>query len=603
MGGFDFRQLDPPDRPGVYLMRDIQRRLLYVGKAISLRKRLATYFRSPEKADPKTQALVAKIAHVEIMMTDTELDALLLENTLIKKHRPRYNVFLKDDKSYPYLKMTVQDALPRLLATRRPFVDEARYFGPFPTGSLAATARSISRHFRLCQRKPGPLPRRTCLYDQMGQCDGACVGRISAAEYAAKVKAAIGFLEGGPDEVTPELEARMRAAAEARDFEAAAGLRDQIAVIRLLRHQPVVATQDRTDRDVVGLARSGGSATVEIFQVRGGNLEGRRHFYLQAAGAHATAEILAQVLAQYYSQPVTIPPAVVVPEKPEGAEVTARWLSGLRGGRTRLIYGRTPEIKRLLKLAETNAWLHLKHSSADANADASEENQKRLADLAARLDLPAPPRRVEAYDISNISGQDAVGSRVVFSQGEPDKAAYRRYRIRSVRGPNDFAMLQEVLFRRLKRLAGEADAAPDLIVVDGGAGQLSAAREVLRELNLSHLAAIGLAKENEEIYQSGRKEPLRLPRSSPALKLLTRLRDEAHRFAIAYHRRLRGKRMQWSLLNQIPGLGPERRRRLLRSFGSVEALLQVSDGEVAQAAGVSLELARSLQDALRRARR
>lgn len=602
MAGFDFARLNPPDCPGVYLMRDEQRRLLYVGKAVSLRKRLATYFRSPEKADPKTQALVAKIAQVEFMATDSELDALLLESTLIKKHRPRYNVLLKDDKSYPYLKVTLADPIPRLVVTRRPFADDARYYGPFPTGALKETAQAISRHFRLCQRKQGVAARRTCLYEQMGQCDGVCLGKQPAAAYAAKVREVIRFLEGGPDEVTPELTARMQAAAAQQDFETAAHLRDQLAVIRQLRHQPVVTTLDRADRDVIGLARSGGSATVEIFQVRGGALEGRRHYYLQNAGAHTAAEILAQVLAQYYSQPVTIPPCVVVPEKPADAEITSRWLSSLRGAPTRIIFGRSPETRRLLKMAETNAWLYLKHNAADAAADAPEESQKGLADLAARLNLPGPPRRVEAYDISNISGQDAVGSRVVFIQGEPEKAAYRRYRIRTVSGPNDFAMLQEVLFRRLQRLSGEADAAPDLLVVDGGAGQLSAAGKVLQELNLNHLAAIGLAKQQEEIYLPGRKQPLTLPRSSPALKLLIRLRDEAHRFAIAYHRRVRGKRMQWSLLNRVPGLGPERRRTLLRSFGSVEALLEVSEEELARTEGIGPELARRLRETLRQPR-
>ncbi len=602
MSGFDFERLNPPDLPGVYLMRDGQRRILYVGKALSLRKRLASYFRSPEKADPKTQALIAKIAHVEFMVTDSELDALLLENTLIKKHRPRYNILLRDDKSYPYLKITVHEPIPRLMTTRKPFADEARYYGPFPTGALKETARAISRHFRLCQRKPGRALRRTCLYYQMGQCDGVCLGKTSSAAYARKVQELVRFLEGGPDEVTPELTARMRTAAAHQDFETAAQVRDQLAVVSQLRRQSVVATLDRADRDVVGLARSGASAAVEIFQVRGGNLEGRRRYYLQNAGAHTTAEILAQILAQYFSQPVTIPPAVVVAEKPDDAGIIERWLSSLRGGRTRIVFGRSPETRRLLKMAETNAWLYLRHNAVDAATGVPEEIQKGLADLAGRLHLPGPPRRIEAYDISNISGQDAVGARVVFVQGEPDKSAYRRYRIRSVRGPNDYAMLQEVLFRRLRRVSSGPDAAPDLLVVDGGAGQLSAVREVLKELNLNHLAAIGLAKQHEEIHLTGQKVPLRLPPGSPALKVLTRLRDEAHRFAIAYHRRVRGKRMQWSLLNAVPGLGPEKRRNLLRLFGSVDALLKVSEEELAETAGMGHDLARRVRETLLRPR-
>lgn len=607
MNAADLKRLNPPDRPGVYLMRDDRPRIIYVGKALSLRKRLASYFRANGPEDPKTQALVARIDSLEFIVTNSELDALILESTLIKKHRPRYNVFMRDDKSYPYLKLTVQETYPRLVSTRKPFVDEARYFGPFLAGSLKETTRTLSRHFRLCQVKqvidPNRRTRKTCLYYQMGQCDGACLGQVSAEAYARKVRALLDFLEGGPDEVSPHVEERMRQAAGEQQFEKAAGLRDQLGVLQSLRHQTVVSSTERNDYDLIGLARSGASAGVQILHIRQGKLEGRRQFHLQAAGVHALTEILAQTLTQYYSQPVTIPPVIMVPQKPEDEKVILAWLATQRKGRVALRLPRTREARQLMKMAETNAWLNLKQSISEAADELSEEDAKILKDLAARLGLSGPPRRVEGYDISNLSGQDAVGSRVVFTHGQPDQAQYRRYRIQSVTGPNDFAMLQEVLFRRLKRLKDEPQDTPDLIVVDGGAGQLSAVRLVLKELDADHLAIIGLAKKEEEIYLPGRKQPLALPKSSPALKFLMRLRDEAHRFAVSYHRNLRTKRMHVSSLDAVPGLGAERRRALLRAFGSVEALLSVTEAELAKVEGIGPELAKRIQQTLRKAKK
>jgi len=602
----DLRQLNPPDRPGVYLMRDIHKKIIYVGKAISLRKRLASYFRASHKLDPKTQALVDKIASIEFMVTDSEVEALILENTLIKKHHPRYNIFMRDDKSYPYIKLTTQEKFPRLITTRKPFVDDARYFGPFvAAGSLKEAVRTISRYFRLCQLRHEVRPvvkkKRVCLYYQMGQCDGVCLGQVTPEAYARQVEAVIQFLEGGPDPISPQIQKQMETAARDQQYELAASLRDQLAVLQKIRHQPVVSSLQRKDRDFFGLARSGSAAAVEVFYVRAGNLEGRRHFYLQGTGTYSDREIISQILIQHYSQPVTIPPAIFLPEKPDDELLIRKWLESRQKGRIYLRVPRTDETKRLLKMAETNAWLYLKHNISIAS-ELSESDQKVLTDLAAALNLSGPPLRVEGYDISNISGQDAVGSQVVFTNGHPDKSNYRHYRIRGVTGPNDFAMLQEVLFRRLKRVKEKHDPSPDLIVVDGGAGQLSAARAVLRELDLLHLPVIGLAKQKEEIYLPEQSEPLTLSKSSQGLRFLIRLRDEAHRFAVAYHRKIRGRRMKVSALKQVPGLGPDRRRVLLRTFGSMESLLQVPVSELAKVEGIGPVLARRIQETLKKIR-
>ncbi|NTV52324.1 MAG: excinuclease ABC subunit UvrC [Candidatus Firestonebacteria bacterium] len=596
-------KVNPPDKPGVYIMREAQGKIIYVGKAVSLKKRLASYFRAQAQLEPKTQALVKRLADIEVMVTDTEIEALVLECTLIKKHRPRYNVVMRDDKSYPYLKVTVQEPYPRLLMTRKPFVDEARYFGPFVGGSLREAVRVISLHYglRLCKLdlKPGGPQARPCLYAQIAQCDEICQGKGTPEKYRQRVQAVLEFLQGGADTLTPELETRMRRDAEAQQFELAAKWRDVLADIALIRQKPLLSSTSREDRDILSLAHAGGSATVEIFTVRSGNLEGRRHYFLQHVGADNRADLLAQAMTQYYSQAVALPPEILLPEEPSEGDLIRRWLGRQRGEPVVVRLPETDEEKRMLKMAETNAWLYLKHSQSGEAGEPSAEETAALESLRVSLGLGKTPERIEGYDISNISGTDAVGSQVVFLQGRADPSAYRRYRIRSVQGPNDFAMLQEVLFRRLKRVGEHGLPRPDLLVIDGGAGQLSAVQAVLKELALE-VPVIGLAKQHEEIYQPGRIEPLRLPLESPALRLLTRLRDEAHRFAVAYHRRLRSRRMHVSALDKVEGLGLAKRRTLLRSFGSVEALLQVSEDDLAAVAGIGPVLARRIQKELRK---
>lgn len=602
MDATDLHRLDPPDAPGVYLMKDAHGKIIYVGKAVSLKKRLASYFRPAEQLDPKTRVLVARLHDLELMLTDSEVEALILECTLIKKHRPRYNVLMRDDKSFPYLKLTVQEPFPRLVLTRKPFADEARYFGPFLTGGLKELARSLSLHFglRVCglDLKPGAPPRRPCLYAQMGQCDAVCQGRVGSEAYGRRVEAALRFLEGGEDTFSPRLEQEMRRAAEQNNFELAAELRDRLRAVAEVRQRPLLASTDREDRDVWGLARSGAAATVEVLTVRAGALEGRRHYYLQHVGADALPDLLSQVLTQYYTHPMLVPPEILLPEAPAEGPVIARWLTERVGRSVTLTVPTDAQGQRLVRMAETNAWLFLKHS-ADAGAEElTAADRETLTDLAKRLGLAGPPLRIEGYDISNLSGSDPVGSQVVFLNGHPEPSQYRRYRIRGVPGPNDLAMLQEMLFRRFRRLREEDGEVPDLVVVDGGAGQVSAALAVLRDLDLGHLPLAGLAKQEEELYRPEEPLPLRLPKDSRALHLLMHLRDEAHRFAVAYHRRLRGRRLSVSALDRVPGVGPAKRRTLLRAFGSVESLLQVPEEELAAVPGIGLPLARRIRQRL-----
>lgn len=599
----DLRRLNPPELPGVYLMRDGNHKIIYVGKAVSLKKRLASYFRPLEQLDAKTQALRRHLADIEFVVTGSELDALILECNLIKKHRPRYNIIMRDDKSYPYLKLTVNEDYPRLLTTRKPFTDEARYFGPFLTGSLREMARVISMHFglRLCKFDSAELTRRRpCLYAQLSRCDAVCLGQEGREKYAERVRALLDFLEGREDTLTPALAARMRQAAENEHYELAARLRDEMRMTAVIRSKPLLASAEREDRDVLALAREGTSATVEIFTVRSGNLEGRRHYFLQHVTADTAEELLSTALAQYYSQAVAVPPEIILPAHPSEEEVLQAWLNDRRGGKVRLRVPRGGSEHKLLTMAETNAWLYLKHNAEASANELSEQDREALADLGSRLGLAETPLFIEGYDISNIQGSDPVGSQVVFVNGRPDKPKYRRYRIKGVAGPNDFAMLQEMLYRRFKRLKEEGGMTPDLVVVDGGAGQLSAALAVLRELDLTEVPTVGLAKQREEIYLPGQAEPLRLSEDSRALNVLTRLRDEAHRFAVAYHRKLRSRRMSVSALDRVAGLGPTRRRTLLRTFGSVEAILQVPEPEIAAVPGIGPELARRIVRMLRR---
>lgn len=598
------KALNPPDQPGVYIMHDASDKIIYIGKANSLKHRLNSYRRPLPSLDHKTQALVVKIHWIETVVTDSTMDALMLEYNLIKKHRPRYNIIMRDDKSYPYLKITNDHFFPRLVVTRQPFVDKGTYYGPYIGVPLKQIARELSFAFKLCIKKI-PLEitkneKRGCLYYQMGQCSGVCLQKISYQDYMKQVRQLRSFLDGRQDKVTPGLRKKMNHAAAKMDYEQAAIIRDQLDHLEQIRNLPAVTSLDRKTKDVFALARSASIAAVEIFQVREGNLEGRRHFFLQHVGISQVEEIYSQIISQYYAQPVDVPPSIIIEKEPEDKELLIKWLEKRGQHEVAIRLPENEEEQRLWKMAETNAWLYLKHRDEQLSEELNDEQRAILEDVQNRLELSQLPLRIECYDISNISGQDAVGSRVVFTNGLPDKKQYRKYKIKSVSGVNDFAMMQEVLFRRLKRMKEEQAQVPDLLVVDGGAGQLSAGLKVLEELNLTHIPMIGLAKKFEEIYQPESNDPLRLPKTSETIQLLTKIRDEAHRFAITYHRKLRSKRLHTSLLDQVTGLGPTKKRQLLRQIGSVEAILDTDINELIKINGITQDLAMEIKRVLKR---
>ncbi len=595
---------NPPEAPGVYLMHDAKDEIIYVGKAITLKNRLSSYRRPLDSLDPKTRAMVTKIARVEFMVTDSEIEALMLEYTLIKKHRPKYNVLMRDDKSYPYLKITQDEYYPRLVVTRKPYVDQGHYYGPYVGLPAKLVARELVLAFGLCPKKiplqGPPKNKRACLYYQMKRCTGACLGLVSLQDYRKQIRGLMDFMEGRKDSITPKLKRKMNEAAAREDFEAAAAYRDQLEHFARVRNLPSVRSADFQNKDFLALARSGQHAAVELFHVRAGNLEGRRNFSLQHVGLSSESELHAQVITQYYAQPVDIPATIILRGDPADKPLLLKWLETKKESPVVIRQPENDEEQRLLAMADTNAWLYLKHQDETWSEGLSEESRQVLEDVKKRLSLEQLPVRIEGYDISNISGQDAVGSRVVFTNGLPDKQEYRRYKINSISGPNDFAMMQEMLFRRFKRLQEEGAKVPDLVVVDGGAGQLSAGLQVLQELGLTHISMIGLAKKHEEIYQPGQMEPLQLAMTSPTIGLLTRLRDEAHRFAITYHRKLRSKRLQASVLDQIEGLGPVKKRRLLQQCGSVEAILNTSIEGLQTIAGIDKALALAIHRHLKK---
>jgi len=561
--------------------------------------------------------MVNRIADFDFIVTDSEIEALILECNLIKEHRPRYNVRLKDDKRYPYIKITWQEDYPRILVTRRMERDGARYFGPFTAvWAVHQTLDMLRRLFPYltCNREITGQDTRACLYYHIGRCAGPCIGAISREEYRALINRICLFLEGRAEEIIADLRAQMTSAAEALDFERAAALRDQIrAVERVTERQKIVLALEG-DQDVIALAREEDDACVQVFFIRRGKLIGREYFVLAGTAEEDEAEIMASFVKQFYDEAAYVPPKILLPTEIGEARVIEAWLKEKRGSRVRLHMPKRGWQRELVQMAAENAVETLASLRAQWMIDAG-RSVEALAQLQEHLGLEEAPTRIEGYDISNIQGTAATGSMVVFVKGVPRKSDYRRFRIRTVEGADDYAMMQEVLRRRFKRAIegtsklkaqipkGEgADAwtiMPDLIVVDGGKGQLNAALEVLEEYGLrGEVPVVGLAKKREEIFVPGRSKPLVLPRDSQALYLLQRIRDEAHRFAIGYHRKLRTKRSLASMLEDIPGIGPRRRQALLQHFGSIEAIRQATIEELAAVKGMTRKAAESIKNHL-----
>jgi excinuclease ABC subunit C len=543
-------------------------------------------------------------------MTDSVSEALLLEINLVKRHRPRYNVRLKDDKSYPFIKITGED-FPRVERTRKLPADGSRYFGPYASASSVDDAMNLIRRlfpFRTCTleiHEGGKAIERPCLLYHIKRCQAPCVGYISKVDYRADIAQIERFLEGRQEVVARELTRQMQAASEATEYERAASLRDKVKAIERTMESQKMAAHKTTEEDVLGLARQDTQAAVQLFAVRGGKMVGRDVFLLDAPRESDDATVLSGFVQQYYERATSVPPEVLVPALPEDAPELEEFLATRRGSAVHLRVPQRGEKRELLQLAARNATETLAREHARWLADQG-KTLAALEELSDALSLPVMPIRIECYDISNFQGAQSVGSMVVFEEGRPRTGEYRRFRIKDVVGANDFASHQEVLRRRFKRArTGEEGSEeelrwqlPDLVVIDGGKGQLSAAKEVLDELGYHDLAVVGLAKEREEIFLPEREEPVLLATTSPALYLMQRLRDEAHRFAITYHRSLRAKAATRSAFDDLPGVGPKRRAALLRVFGSAKRVREAPVEQVAAVPGIGPALAAKIKTGL-----
>ncbi|HET7090002.1 MAG TPA: excinuclease ABC subunit UvrC [Anaerolineae bacterium] len=608
-----------PSRSGVYLYRDARGAILYVGKAINLRNRVRSYFHNSIDPFSKTGRLVMEIADLEWIITETELEALLLEANLIKKHRPRFNILLKDDKRYPYVKVEWQNDFPKVLTVRKMERDGARYFGPYTNaGAVYATLETLRRIFPYltCDRIITGKDPRACLYYDIKLCGGPCIGAVSKEEYRATIDRLCAFLEGKTDQVVAEIEKKMQAASEGMQFERAAEYRDQLRAIRhIAERQKVVSTMGK-DQDVVAFARDEkrGDACVQVFFIRQGKLIGREYFILEGAEGEDTREIVSSFLKQFYEEAATVPPEILLQVEVEEAQIIQQWLRQKRGAQVLLDVPREGQPADLVAMAAENAAETLSALQAQWMAD-EHKNEQALQELADGIGLEALPARIECFDVSNTQGTNTVASMVVFVKGVPRKSHYRKFNIKSVDGPDDFASMREVLTRRLRRYfdakAQESQPAPgkkkdesfsvlpDLLIVDGGKGQLGVAVEVLKEFDLfGQIPVCGLAKQQEEIFLPGHPDSILLPRRSQGLFLMQRIRDEAHRFAITAHRSLRTRTGIASQLDAIPGVGPARRRALLKHFGSIDAIRAADVDALAAVPGIPRDVAVAIKENL-----
>jgi excinuclease ABC subunit C len=657
-----------PHKPGIYLHKDAEGHILYVGKATSLYQRVRSYFGDPAELSPKNRALVAKIADVEFIVVGSEVEALILENEYIKRYQPKYNVRLRDDKNYPYIKVDLTSDFPRVYRVRSFRHDGNRYFGPYTnSGAVDATLDLMNKLFpyRTCrfdgaswapprgtEENPPPewkqkLLPRPCTQYYIHRCNAPCVANVNREQYDAVIRQVILFLEGKHDEVLADLRRQMDEAADNLEFERAASLRDRIAAVeQVLEKQKIINTTGPGDQDVIALAGADDETCAQIFFFRGGKLTGREYFILQGTRDAAPGEILGSFVQQFYDSAPHVPAELVMQAEPEDAEALRAWLRQKRGGAVTLTVPQRGDKLRLVQMVAQNASEVLEQQRIKWLSD-SQKTALALDELREALNLPAPPQRIECYDISNIQGTSAVGSMVVFEGGKPAPAEYRRFRIKSVVGQNDVGSLQEVLLRRFKRmLAGDMHATrglerpvhagdglkpealgdealaampneegvspdetgdpwaqlPDLVIVDGGRPQLNAAMEALGRLEVG-VSTIGIAKEDhgsisthEEVYLVEQPEPLVLPRGSQGLYLLQRIRDEAHRFAITYHREVRSKRTFRSVLDEIPGIGPKRKKALIRHFGSARAIAAASVEELTAVPGITRDVAERVKE-------
>jgi excinuclease ABC subunit C len=594
-------------RPGVYLLKDRHGKVIYVGKAKNLRTRVRQYFRGSDERS-QVRFLMQRVADLETLVTGNDKEALILENNLIKQYKPRYNIRLKDDKSYVSVKITVQDEWPRILVTRKIIKDGGKYFGPYASAwSVRETIDTIRKIIPLRTCSDGVFRNRSrpCLEYQIKRCLGPCCLPVDRAVYQQHLHEAVMLLEGKSQQLVRQLQNRMEVAADALHFEDAARLRDKIRAIERTQERQQMVAHWGADQDIVGMYREGGFIEAQVLFVRQGKLTGNQTYSFEDFEL-PDEEVVEALLTQFYQGERYIPDEILVPVDLEDAEVRAEYLGERKGKRAEIFRPQRGDKLRLLQMAAENA-----AQSFRERQDADRKRERMSEELQRRLHLRNAPKRIECFDISNIQGRVAVGSMVTFDEGEPDKNRYRRFRIKTVPGADDFRMMYEVLKRRFTRAKAAGDY-PDLLVVDGGKGQLNVALEVLRELEISEVDAVGLAKmrverapqateitrSEERVFLPGRKNPVILKRNSTALFLLQRVRDEAHRFAITYHRQLRTKERLRSVLDTIPGVGSLRRKRLLRHFGSLQRIRAASEDELAQVPGVSRLLAAEIRRSL-----
>ena len=572
-----------PHNPGVYIMKDGKGKIIYVGKAISLKNRVTQYFRQNSSHSAKVRAMVAHIEDFETILTGTEVEALILECNLIKKHRPKYNISLKDDKTYPYLKVTLQDTYPRVYITRRVQRDGGKYFGPYTNATaLHETLKLLKRLFpiRSCKTMES---KRPCLEYHIKRCLAPCADKISREEYMVMIDDIVMFLEGRTEHVEKSLEQRMLQAADKLEFEQAGRLRDQLLAVQKISEKQRIVT-GVGDQDAIGMARSGIGVCVQIFYVRSGKMVGRDHFLLDGSDDETDEALLRAFLKQYYNQATFIPREILLPMEILEQELLEEWLEKQKNAKVILAVPKRGTKRDIVEMAIGNAKKALEDESARIKQTEA-QTIGAVLDLGKYLGLSRPPYRMECFDISHIQGSETVASMVVFEGGVPKKSDYRRFKIRSAEGkPDDFKSMREVTERRY----GKADAEmPDLIIIDGGKGQLSSACEIIRGAGHITVPVVGLAKRFEEVYREGESDPVILPRSSQALYLIQRIRDEAHRFAITYHRKLRNKRNLVSILDNVEGIGPKRRKILLEHFGNIEKIKQASVAEMADLDGMN----------------
>ena len=613
------RLLATPESPGVYLMKDGRGVVLYVGKAAILRNRLKQYFGSPANLPNKIQRMLGHLQDFEYIVTDSPAEALILENTLIKRYKPRYNARLKDDKTYPYLKIDLNEEFPRVYITRKVTKDGARYFGPFATsGTVRKTMDLVKRLFpyRSCTKSITGKDARPCLEYYINRCVAPCTGYATKEDYAKVISQVVMFMDGETGTVTRDLKQNMDQASEELQFERAAVLRDRIkAVEKVAEEQRIkVDSNPVSDMDVIALAQGNNEAWVEVFFIRNGKLIGRDHFFMQGTQDDTEELVLGQFVKQFYqTAALVVPPRIIIQHLPEDSETITEWLRQVRNGAVRLVCPQRGIHKQLIQTVADNARQGLAQHRITWMGD-TDVIQQATADLQEELSLPLPLHRMECYDISHIQGSNTVASMVVFEDGKPKTTHYRRFKMKTVDGVDDFASMREVLRRRFNRLAsaraieqrGEEDrpsadsfgVIPDLVLIAGGKGQLSAALEVLLEMGLDDIPLASLAKENEELFVPHTPEPIILPRDSQALYLVQRIRDEAHRFAITYHRNLRSKSSLKSPIDNVTGIGPKRKRMLMRRFGTLKGIKEAAIDDLASVPGMTRSLAIRLKQTI-----